>query len=339
MNKINQLFSADYVRELFKEKLLSLYPQYQDVEGVSIRPYKKMIWTNTYHVVVSYKVKFIKFDSSQEEVFVVCSAHSSEPRENVYQSMQYLWQNDFNSGQIDIPRPLFYSQEFRGTFYQGLNGENLFHYIKSKENSELEKMLPLVASMFARLHKLPAGEQANFNSKNAYIKTVLPGADTIIREMSERYEGKFKADVSHIYEKMIAKEAEYLSQIQKCLIHGDAHTENIIKTGDDRIGLIDFTDFCLSDFARDIGTFMQQLEYKLIARQGDADYAFKMKQLFLDSYLEASGQEKSNFLMERIKLYYDWTSMRTAIYLFLKHDSDPIGAEILLNKVKNDLNI
>jgi hypothetical protein len=103
--------------------------------------------------------------------------------------------------------------------------------------------------------------------------------------------------------------------------------------------LIDFTDFCLGDFARDIGTFIQQLEYKIIVRNNNPDYAKKMSDLFLTSYLSVANKKHSSYLTDRIRLYYDWTVVRTAVYLFLKHNSDPYHAEILLEKVKNDLQV
>ena len=62
-----------------------------------------------------------------------------------------------------------------------------------------------------------------------------------------------------------------------------------------------------------------------------------MSELFLNSYLSFSKQEDSANLRERITLYYDWTAIRTAVYLFLKHDSNPVSAENLLEKVKADL--
>jgi thiamine kinase-like enzyme len=114
--------------------------------------------------------------------------------------------------------------------------------------------------------------------------------------------------------------------------------ENIIKTGADRIGLIDFTDLCLSDFARDLGAFLQQLEYKIVMKIGDHKYAEKMKQLFLTSYLVAAGLELDANLQTRINLYYNWTAMRTSTYWFLKFGHNEERAEALLKKVKDNLN-
>lgn len=341
MNKILNLFDENYVLEMFKDKLLPLYAQYVNIKKVSIKPYKKMVWQSTYHVVIGFNVVFETIDKKEEKVLIVCSAHSEEPRENVFKAMKHLWQYNFNGENIDIPRPLLYSEYFKGTFYQGIVGENLMQYIKYKEYEKLEEMIPLAAKLFVKLHELPATADSNFNPMNARIETVVPGSDIIIREMSHRYEGKFKKDFELIYKHLIEKEEYYLKQKDSklSLIHGDAHTENIIHTGENRVGLIDFTDLCLGDFARDLGTFVQQLEFKIVNRHGDVEKAKEMTSLFLSSYFSASDKNFRSNLDERIKLYYNWTTARTSVYFFIKHDSDPYRAEILLNKVKKDLGL
>jgi thiamine kinase-like enzyme len=254
--------------------------------------------------------------------------------------MKYLWDRDFNQGDIDIPRPLFYSEYFRGTFYRGIVGENLLYYIKEKNYPEVKRLLPFASELFARLHRLPAGTAANFNPMNSRIRTVIPGVETILREMSIRYDKKFDEDLKKIYNYFITQEEKFFShELVLSLIHGDAHTENIIKTGEERVGLIDFTDFCLGDFARDIGTFLQQLEYKLVTKNKDHQMAEELKEVFLSSYLTYSGLKLDDSLRERINLYYNWTAIRTSAFLFLKHDCDPIRAEELLHQVIANLNL
>src|SRR5680860_111816 len=325
MNKILQLFDEEYVLAMFRRKLLPLYPSFSKIEKIKITPYKRLIWITTYHVVIGYDVYFSDSTDEVTKVLVVCSAHSDESRENVFEAMRYLWEHNLNQGDIDIPHPLFYSEYFRGAFYRGLNGENLMYYINNKDYDEVKKMLPLAARLFAKLHKLPAGTAANFNPLNSRIKTVIPGVDNILREMSMRYEGKFDKPLKQMYEYFILQEEKFFArELSLSLIHGDAHTENLIKTGEDHIGLIDFTDFCLGDFARDLGTFIQQLEYKVIIKTGDKQMATELKNIFLSAYLEAAGLKMNIDLEERIKLYYNWTAIRTAAFLFLKYESDPV---------------
>ena len=340
MNKILKLLDQDYVLAMMKRKLLPLYPEYERITGITIVPFKRLVWETTYHVVFGYNVDLVKKDGAAEQILVVCSAHSDEPRDNVFKAMQYLWERSFGRGNIDIPQPLFYSEYFRGTFYRGLSGENILHYIVARDYKEVRSLILLSAQLFARLHSLPVGPEADFNPENSRIETVVPGVAHILEKMSERYEGRYDNDFKKIYQHFLEAEEKFFRLGHKTsLIHGDAHTENLIRTGFGRIGLIDFTDFCLGDYARDLGTFLQQMEYKFLTKNSDPEEGEKMKKLFLDSYLKLRGLKMDADLQERIELYYDWTSMRTAVYLFLRHNQDPERAIELLDKVKERLGI
>lgn len=340
MNKILPLFDDDFVIDYLRHKLLPLYPAFTDIKRVKIEPYKKMIWETTYHVVIGFKVYFSSVNGSEEDISIVCSAHSDEPRKNVYAALEYLWEKEFNSDGIDLPRPLFYSKQFNGTFYRALQGENLLYYIKNKDIESVEKIVVASAKLFAKLHSLSGDSGANFNPGNARIETVIPGVENIFKEMTVRYGEKYTPILKKIYGYFISQEEKYFSSGAPLkLIHGDAHPENIIKTGDDRIGIIDFTDLCLSDYARDLGTFLQQVEYKIMAKIGDADLAERIKKIFLDNYLSASGIELDDSLQKRIFLYYNWTAIRTSTYWFLKFGHNEERAESLLNMVKNNLKL
>ena len=64
-----------------------------------------------------------------------------------------------------------------------------------------------------------------------------------------------------------------------------------------------------------------------------------MKKLFLDSYFKISGHKISPDLERRIKLYYNFTAIRTAAFFFLKDGYDVERGRSLLAKVKVDLNL
>jgi len=340
MNKILQLFDEAYVVELFRKEVLPHYPSFVDIKRVVIKPYKEMVWETTYHVVISFTAYFSKPDGTEDKIPIVCSAHSSEERENVYLALKYLWAAGFPNETIDIPDPLFYSPYFRGTFYRGLKGDNLLYYIKNKDFATVKKIIIASARLFARLHALPYDTRANFNPINSRIRTVIPGSENIIKEVASRFPEKYAADLRRIYAYFIEKEEAYFNRGGNLtLIHGDAHPENIIQTSLNRVGLIDFTDLCLGDLARDLGSFLQQLEYKILRKASDAVSAAAMKKLFLDSYLAASGLKLTDDLQARIDLYYNWTAIRTATYWLLKFDNDENAAIELIKKVKANLKL
>lgn len=340
MNKIWKLFDDQFVLDYFKANILPLYPAFTDIARVTIKPYKKLIWETTYHVVIGFNAYLVDAAGRETRISIVCAAHSDEPRENVLKALQYLWQEKFPNGIFSIPKPLFYSEDFRGTFYRALSGDNLLHYIKDNNLLKIKNNVILSAQLFARLHGLKAGPEANFNPLNSRIETVIPGKTAIFKEMSERYEGKYDEVIKSIYNYCIEQENIFFARGDRlALVHGDAHPENIIATGEGKVGLIDFADLCLADPARDIGAFLQQLEYKINTKIGDGILAKEMMDLFLENYLQAANLESTPELQERIALYYNWTAMRTAIYWFLKFEHNEERAVKLLEQVKANLKL
>ncbi|MFA5754160.1 MAG: phosphotransferase [Patescibacteria group bacterium] len=338
MNKVLPLFEEDFVLTLFRQDVLPLYPAFSDISRVDIRPYKKLIWETTYHVVIGFDVYFTDPSGRETKIPIVCSAHSDEPRRNVFDVLNYLWEKKIPDQGIDLPRPLFFSQHFNGTFYRALSGENLLHYIKRRDQANVERIVIAAAGLLAKLHALPVDPEADFNPDNARIATVIPGVPMIIKEIRTRYQDKYYRDLEKIYAYFISQEDKLRARRPVwSLIHGDAHPENIIATGEDRIGLIDFTDFCLADPIRDVAAFAQQLEYKIINKLDDLDWAKQMRDLFVEEYLAASRLVRDKDFEERFRLYYDWTAIRTSTFWFLKFGHNEERAAALLSKVKADL--
>lgn len=333
MNKIYSLLDDNYVLKLFSEKLPFYYPQIKEIKKIIINPYKKLIWDSTYHAVFGYDLFFVDKNGEEKKLQIVCSAHSDEPRKNILDTLSYLWQKELPGTEIKLPRPLFYSEEFRATFYRALPGKTLLYYIRKRDKAAIASLISGAAKMFAKLHQLPIDESFSFNSDNQKISSVVPGEKFIYSELKERFENNEYEDLIELYQFCAADEERLLPE-KKSLIHGDAHPENIIKIGKNKIGLIDFTDFSPADFARDLGAFIQQIEYKIVRKVEDLAFAKEMKILFLSEYLAAAGKKLDDNLQERINLYYDWTALRTAVYWFLNHHASPVNGQELLAAIR-----
>jgi hypothetical protein len=260
MNKITKLLDENYVKDYFTKKVLPMYPSFKEVRKVRIRPHKKLIWEHTYHVVLEFKTVFKTHEGQSKTLPIFCSAHSSEPRRNVYESLHFLWQSSFSKGYLSIPHPLFYSEYFRGTFYRGVAGETLYHYIREKNYAEIESVLCKTARWFAKLHNLSTKNAPNFNKENSRIKTVFPGKKHIMDRVISAYP-EYEKIYKDFYKRLIEAEKKFFSNNDKrWIVHGDAHPENVIRMSRKKIAVIDFTDICISDHARDLGSFAQQLE-------------------------------------------------------------------------------
>lgn len=341
MSRAKKLINQNFINEYLRAKLLPLYPQFKDILNIEIIPHKKHIWPGeAYHLVIEYSVFFINQQKEQKNIKVFCSAHWEEPRINVYTGLHYLWEHNFNEKYLKIPRPLFYSKQFRGVFYEGIEGRNLYRFIREADKKEIKKIIPKAAKWFAKLHhQIDSKNALNFNEENSRIKTVIPGVEHILFDIKKKYP-EYLDFYKKAYEGFIKREEYFFKKTDKLyLVHGDAHPENIIKIDKKSVGVIDFTDLCLSDFARDIGTFSQQLIYMCHRKIKDLDFADKMLKLFLKKYKKYAKIKIDKDLQERIDNYYNWTMLRTATFFLIKHNPEPERGMDLIEKLKRILDI
>ncbi len=333
MNIIHKLFDEEFVIDYFRKQVLPCYGDVDDIIKIKIRPYKKHIWQTTYHVVIDYQVFFKLKNGKTRKTHIICSAHSNEARDLAYSTLKYLWQRRLGKGVV-FPRPLFYSPEFKGFFYRALQGKNLLQYILIKDKDSVADLVEKSGLMFSLLHRINIKKyKPSINPKNNSISTVVPGVDHLSKELKNRYNDDWHNKIVPSYLKYIEAEKNFLdNKPELSLIHGDAHTENIIKVSRQKIGLIDFADFAISDFTRDVGTFLQQLDYKLDHRFAhDLSWQKEMKRLFLANYFKNSQFILTKDIQVRIDNYYKWTALRTAVYWLLKEKSEPERAQAILD--------
>ncbi|MFH1661588.1 MAG: phosphotransferase [Candidatus Falkowbacteria bacterium] len=339
MNIAKNLFNQEYVVKLFNKKVLPLYHDFKSIKKIKITPHKKYIWEETYHVVVEFKTTFNTVDNKIKKLPIFCSAHSDEPRKNVYSALKFLWSYSFGKGNLTIPHPLFYSNYFRGTFYRGVEGKNLYQFIRERKYKEIENIVAKTALWFVKLHNLPTEKAKNFNKQNSRVSTVIPGANSVIQKIKEDYP-RYYPVYKKIYEIINKEEKLFLNSTKKrWVIHGDAHPENVIKMSEQKIALIDFTDICLADFARDIGSFLQQLEFMMQRKIGEKKYIEKIKNIFLENYLYSAKIKLDDSLKKRIAIYYNWTALRTSTFFLIKSEPEPERAHGLLVKIAEDMKL
>lgn len=339
VNRIVELLDKKYLVVFFKERLSSCYDNLSAVEIESVRPIKKHIWHTTYHVVVCYDLNLL-FDGGQSRKKIIyVTAHDHEPRKQVLETLRFLADCGFSRGKYLVPKPLFYDEFYNATFYEGVVGENLYHFIKENNRPVINQLVDQTARWFSHLHDIHNGVNTFYENQNRLIETVSPGRNTVLSLIGQRFP-EYSARYEKIYSVFINAERKYLSTHKKLsVIHGDAHPENVIQILPGKLALIDFVDMSIGDRARDIGCFLQQLEYMTIRKIGDAAYTAELKDLFLTSYLKYAKLKKTPSLLKRIERYYLYTAIRTASFFLLKHESEPERAAPLIDQVCEALNI
>ena len=339
MNKILHLLDEQFVKDYLGRKILPFYSDFVGIEKIEILPHKKMIWDFTYHVVFEYKTTFLTKAGVKKKIPIFCTAHDRESRLDFYKALKFLWQNGFGKGNLSIPHPLYYSKGFNALFYRGVEGKNLYCYIKKNDRNEIENIISKAAFWFAKLHNLPVNKELKFNLVNSRIETIVPGMEHILERIKEDYP-HLSPLITEIYSTIDKKEKDFFASADKrWLIHGDAHPENIIRMSRDKIAVIDFSDFCVADFARDLGSFVQQIGYMSNRKIGDESYTKKIQKLFLDCYFKNAKIKLDDGLQERIDNYYNWTTMRTATFFLMKENAEPERATPLIKEVAQRLDL
>ena len=339
MNRILNLFDNNYVMNLFNQQVLPLYPYFREIKKIKIIPIKKNIWQTTYHIVIKFTTSFLTHGGAIVKLPIYCTAHSSEPRKSSFAALKFLWQLGFDRGDLVIPHPLYFSDYFNGYFYRGVPGQTLYHYLSKKNYAVIEDMVIKTAAWFAKLHGLPTAGADNFNPENSRLETVFPGLAHVLKKINRAYPNLYEP-YKKIYEIIIQKEKAYfINNNQRYLIHGDAHAKNIIKMGKDKIAVIDFTDMCLADFARDLGSFLQQLDFMGSEKINDLAYVEKIKTIFFNHYRLNSQIKIDDYVKERINNYYNLTALRTATYFLLKDKPELKRSHRPLAEVCKNLNV
>lgn len=338
-NKIVKLLDQEFLGQYFKEKLSSCYDSLAAVKISSIKPVKKHIWQTTYHVVICYNLDLSFENGHSRQKIVYATAHDHEARRQVLETLRFLADCGFGRGKYLVPKPLFYDEYYNATFYEGVVGENLYHYIRANDRPIINQLVDQTARWFSHLHDIHNGVSTFYENQNRLIETVSPGYANVLSLIEQRFP-EYSNLYKKIYSKFIAAENKYLLTHKKLsVIHGDAHPENVIRIMPNKIALIDFVDMSIGDRARDLGCFLQQLEYMTNRKIGDAKYTEELKELFLTSYLKYAKLKRTPSLSKRIERYYLYTAIRTASFFLLKHEPEPERAAPLIRQVCEALTI
>jgi len=330
MNEILKLFKKKPALEYIK-KNAPFFVEQNSIKDLKITTIKKNIGKekNFYHVVIRYDA-----DNLKKPLF--CTAHCEESRQNAFAALKFINKHGFKKTKTVLPAPIFYDKSLNVFMYQGIDGENLLHYIKGR-SPKLDKYVQGAGRWIAQLHKIPADKAQNFNKENSRIKTVFPGPSYFLKKIKDKFPSFF-VDVQKHFNRLVEKEEKNLSHRSSfALIHGDFHPENVIINKDtEEISVIDFTDICLADEARDIGAFIQQIRF-MSRGNLDLDKMKSLQKKFLRAYLAESGIKLTENLEKRITLYRAWTALRSIVYFLTKEPSEEPQAKIELEQLEEHI--
>ena len=308
-----KLLDKNFIQDILDERLAKFYSNFNKIIEIKEDVYKRHLGITSAVFVVGYEIKYLIKNNSSNYLNIFVSAHSDGSRQGAFNKAQFLYNNGFSKGELQVTKPLFYLEKQKAFFYEASEGRSLFNFFTQDPEQDLKPSFNLVIAWVKKLHKLNKG---NYNWYNFKIHKMIPQPKRFINDFitDNKKQGEY---INNLVVEMNKLEDKYSKNFEPNLIYGDYHPENIIiknlKTKD--LKMIDLTDICLGDPMIDLGTFLQQFDFmghNFISRKKMNEY----KEYFIETYFQKDLKNIGIKYINRINLYQAWTALRTAVFLF-----------------------
>jgi len=211
------------------------------------------------------------------------SASTQADRKPTYLVMKYLFDHDFNDGNILVPKPFGYFEECNGYLYENIPGKTIMYEL-NKNLEILKKNISLAANGLMTLHKLPIPNFKLQNQNRAHnwgltansIKKIYPLLGSKIIEIRDDILVQLKND--HKY----------------YLCHGDYKVDNLIYYSD-KLYIFDFGSACKGHKEFDIASFITHLKIGL-HKYGNPEHFDVLKEKFITTYANFDKDKFNKYL-------------------------------------------
>ncbi|MCD4760425.1 phosphotransferase [bacterium] len=331
--KIARLVDHKFAEEIFTEHLPKYYPDFKKLSGVTCTPFKRHLGVTSAVFVVEFKIKYIDKEGKNRHLDIFASAHSDGSRKGAYQKTKALYTHGFDKGKFRVTKPLFFLAQQKAFFYEASPGSSLFYFFTENPRADLKPSFELAAGWVKKVHQLDFPTTVEWPVFK--ISNMIPSPEDFIEDFynDDKKQGKI---IKKLVADMVRMKKSFDKRIDKNIIYGDYHPENVIikdlKAKD--LEMIDFTDLAMGDSMMDLGTFLQQFDFmghNFLSREKMNKY----KRYFVESYFGQKFDDIAVDFINRINLYQSWTAMRTAVFLFyMKNVENPVD-DLLHDAVKH----
>ena len=204
-------------------------------------------------------------------------------KKNSYNVSKYIYNNGFNCGKFQVPKPLDFIKNTNLFLYEEAQGSAFYEIlINEKKISQVSESIENIAEWLAKLHTL------SFNKEKILIGVApfygIKGYTKIFRKI-ERYYPQLSKDLIH------KKDLILLDKIWRAfpfvLIHNDFYAGNII-INKENVYVIDFDKSGFGPFLMDIATFYGMMEFpkSILSPKFSQKELKKIQKIFLDAYCQ-----------------------------------------------------
>ncbi|RJQ34448.1 aminoglycoside phosphotransferase family protein [Candidatus Parcubacteria bacterium] len=344
---VAKLLEHDFVCDVLDKRLGDYYKDFKRVVQIESEAYKRHLGITSAVFVVDYKVKYQTKSGGHKNIDIFASAHSDGSRLGAYQKTKILYEHGFDKGKFRVTTPLFFLKEQKAFFYISSPGQSLFNFFTQDPKVDLKPAMHLATAWIKKLHSFDY-QAVNFVWPNFKINAMVPAPRQFIPDFYSGDEKRGRA-IEGLVSDLKKMVDSYNRKIDKVLIYGDYHPENIIITSlkARSLEMIDFTDLAIGDPMMDIGIFIQQFDFmghNFISRSEMNDY----KTFFVEAYFGKKFEKIEIDFINRINIYQSWAAMRSVVFIFYKKDvenpvdgllRDAIGYLSLAQEGKHKINL
>jgi thiamine kinase-like enzyme len=292
--KIEKILEKNYIKKIFKKRIDFYFPQLKskkisDIEIERISP----VWTKK-TCLARYEIIF--FDSSKK--IIRASANIDNSKKRTFKIMKYLYENGFNKGKFQVPKPLDYIDEVGALFYKEADGLPLALLMEKYETPPL--VFEDLAQFLFKLHSFDSEikERAIIFNLGHYRK--------IFKKIK-----KFFPKISPYI--IPENKISFVDKLNKSLgfLHGDFYPGNILIDQKGEITIIDFDRSGVGPSFLDIASLSASLDFPKSVWPISVSKKLKLdwKEEFLRKYCQLSDfdfekitRQLNKFL---IKIYLD----------------------------------
>jgi aminoglycoside phosphotransferase (APT) family kinase protein len=224
-----------------------------------------------------------------------------------FEAMQLLWEAGFGLDErFRIPRPVQHFADL-GLILQGKAvGSKLRSYVGRGNDGSLS-YVRMAGLWLAKLHnlKVPSPQMCTYVNEIAslrmFVAALTADQPNLAAELQQR-----AAIVEHAF--------AGFQHVPATIVHGDFHPDHIF-VGRDFITVIDFERFCVTDPARDLGSFIAHMRTMACLSGRSCHAANREADAFLESYFNAVPLIQRAEMVRRIGPYVALAAFEALYYV------------------------
>ncbi|MBI2985029.1 MAG: aminoglycoside phosphotransferase family protein [Candidatus Kerfeldbacteria bacterium] len=239
------------MRRAFQARLLSVDPRARRVLRVRVERlggYMNRSWRLRYTLTL-----LLRSGRRRQRILRGSSELQDETRRQAYVIMKFLWRHGFDTGPLQIARPVTFFWRWKLLVYEQVAGATLASLLR-RQPERVDRHLEAVAKWLVRLHHhSPRTIRLVYNSagRAQYWRSaldILRGPDSVA-----------VAGLQQTIERVMRFEHALARSRRRVLVHHDFHPGNILITPRS-LRVVDFAESRLSHPLIDVAAFFVQLE-------------------------------------------------------------------------------